>query len=132
VWDPRAFKQTRIHGYAPRVARLRPILNPLLRLRGVPPLPRAGSTLAAAFLSHVAVDGDDPATFLALLDDARAAARARGIEWLATAFVDGHPLLASLLRAARPRTYRTVLYALCWTPDARTPEGALHAEAAVL
>ncbi len=134
LWDQRAFKQTRVHGYAPPLSRLRPLLNPLLRLRGLPPLPPPGATLAAAFLSHVAVDGDDPAAFRALLDHARAAARARGIDWLVTAFVDGHPLLAPLL-STRPRTYRTVLYALPWTPDAPLPDLAvrgLHAEAAVL
>lgn len=132
LWDQRAFKQTRIHGYSPGLARLRPLLNPLLRLRGAPPLPAPGSTLASAFLSHVAVDGGDPDVFLALVEHARAAARARGIDWLVTGFVEGHPLLAALLRAARPRTYRTILHAICWTPDAPLPAGRLHVETAVL
>ena len=135
LWDQRAFKQTRIHGYPPALARLRPLLNPLLRLRGAPPLPAPGSTLAAAFLSHAAVDGDDPDAFLALVESARAAARARGIDWLVTGFVAGHPLLAALLRAARPRTYHTLVYAICCSPDAALPAFAtrrLHVEPAVL
>lgn len=135
LWDQRAFKQTRIRGYSARLARLRPLLNPLLRLGGRPPLPPVGSTLALAYLSHVAVDGDDPEPFLALLDHARAEARARGIDWLVTGFVEGHPLLGPLLRAARPRTYRTILYAVGWTHGARVPEldaSGLHVEPATL
>ena len=132
LWDQRAFKQTRIHGYSPALARLRPLLGPLLRLRGAPPLPAPGSTVASAFLSHAAVDDDYPDAFLGLVEHARSAARARGIDWLVTGFVEGHPLLAALLRAARPRTYRTVLHAICWTPDAPLPAGRLHVEPAVL
>jgi hypothetical protein len=135
IWDQRAFKQTRVRGYSPGLGRVRPVLNPLLRLAGRPPLPPAGATVAMAYLSHVAVDGDDPETFLALVARARRIARARGVDWLVTGFVAGHPLLGPLLRAARPRTYRAILYAVGWAPDAPPPalDGRrLHVEVATL
>jgi hypothetical protein len=135
IWDQRAFKQTRVRGYSPGLGRVRPALNPLLRLAGRPPLPPAGATVAMAYLSHIAVDGDDPDTFLALVARARRIARARGVDWLVTGFVAGHPLLGPLLRAARPRTYRAILYAVGWAPDAPPPalDGRrLHVEVATL
>jgi hypothetical protein len=135
IWDQRAFKQTRVRGYSPGLGRVRPVLNPLFRLAGRPPLPPAGATVAMAYLSHVAVDGDDPETFLALVARARRIARGRGVDWLVTGFMAGHPLLGPLLRAARPRTYRAILYAVGWTPDSPPPalDGRrLHVEVATL
>jgi hypothetical protein len=89
-----------------------------------------------AFLSHVAADDDDPAAFLALAENTRALARSRGIEWLVAGFAAGHPLLEALERAARPRSYRTILYAVLHEPDAPLPvlDGTrrLHVEAAAL
>jgi hypothetical protein len=112
LWDQRAFKQSRVQGYPPALGALRPVLNPLRSLVGVPRLPSPGAVLPMAFLSHLAVEGDDPATFLALVRAARTAARARGLDWLATGFVRDHPLLGVLEGATRPRIYETVLYAL--------------------
>ena len=121
VWDQRAFKQSRVQGYPPALGILRPALNPFRTLVGEPRLPPPGAVLRMGFLSHVAVAGDDPDVFLSLVQAARGAARARGLDWLATGFVRGHPLLEALLGATRARTYETVLYALPWTPDARLP-----------
>lgn len=121
VWDQRAFKQSRVRGYPPALGILRPLLNPFRTLAGAPGLPPPGEVLRMGFLSHVAIEGDDPEVFLSLVQAARQAARARGLDGLATGFVRGHPLLEALLGATRARTYETVLYALPWTPDARLP-----------
>jgi hypothetical protein len=137
VWDQRAFKQSRVQGYPPALGFLRPLLNPFRTLAGEPRLPPPGEVLRMGFLSHVAVEGDDPELFLSLLQTARTAARARRLDWLATGFVRGHPLLEALLGATRPRTYETVLYALPWAPDAPLPtlgsDGRrMHVEVATL
>jgi hypothetical protein len=121
LWDQRAFKQSRVQGYPPVLGVLRPLLNPFRTLAGLPGLPPPGAVLSMAFLSHLAVEGDDPETFLALVQSARLAARARGIHWLATGFVRGHPLLGVLEGAVPLRTYETVLYALPWDPGTSLP-----------
>jgi hypothetical protein len=138
VWDQRTFKQSRVQGYPPALGLLRPLLNPFRALAGEPRLPPPGAVLRLGFLSHLCVEGDDPEVFLALVTAARRAARERGLDWLATGFVRGHPLLEVLLRATRARRYDTVLYALPWTPDARLPALSarggrrLHVEVATL
>jgi hypothetical protein len=138
VWDQRAFKQSRVQGYPPALGILRPLLNPFRALAGAPRLPPPGAVLRMGFLSHLCAEEDDPEIFLALVNAARKAARARGLDWLATGFVRGHPLLEALLGATRPRTYETVLYALPWSPQAPLPalltgDGCrLHAEVATL
>jgi len=138
VWDQRAFKQSRVQVYPPALGLLRPLLNPFRALAGAPRLPPPGSVLRMGFLSHVCSEEDDPEIFLSLVRAARRAARARGLDWLATGFVRGHPLLDALRGATRPRTYETVLYALPWSPDPPLPtlpalDGRrLHVEVATL
>lgn len=121
LWDQRAFKQARVHGYSPALGRARPFLNPLLVASGRPPLPPPGAVIANAYLSHIAVDDDDPAPFLALVEDARRRARNRAVDWLTIGFVRGHPLLAALLDAARLRTYDAILYAVGADPETVAP-----------
>jgi len=135
VWDQRAFKQSRVQGYPPALGLLRPLLDPFRALGGAPRLPPPGAVLRMGFLSHLCAEEDDPEVFLSLLKAARSAARAQGLDWLATGFVRGHPLLEVLLGATRARTYETLLYALPWAPEARLPAvkgRRLHVEVAAL
>lgn len=110
VWDQRAFKQVRVTGYAPWLARCRPLVNTGLRLRRRPLLPSPGSALALAYLSHLAVEDEDPETFLCLLQEARHRAAVRGIDLLVAGFADAHPLRAVLESRMPARSYRSVLY----------------------
>lgn len=122
VWDQRAFKQTVVRGYAPALAAVRPLLSWAGPLLGLPRLPPVGEPLAAAFLAHVAVEGDDEAVLDALLDSALADARARGVDLLLLALAADHPLLAVARRRAH-RPYRSRLYAV------HGPDGAAAAAA---
>ena len=136
VWDQRAFKQAVVRGYDARLALLRPLVNAARPLLGGPRLPRAGQALRHAFLSHLAVDGDDPDVARALLAAALADAGARrGLDTLALGFAEFDPLLAAA--AALPhRRYASVLYAVHW-PDGAAAVDALdgrtpHLETAIL
>lgn len=66
-WDQSGFKQTRVVGYRGALRVLRPVCNlaaPLLRL---PRFPRPGQHLSSCYAAGLAVEGNDPAIFAALL-----------------------------------------------------------------
>jgi hypothetical protein len=117
VWDQSSFKQVVVRGYAPRLARWRSWLNRLNRLApllGTPRLPAPGSILPHAYLSHIAVDGDDPAIFQALIESACAEAREAGYAYLVLGLAARHPWLLWLRRRFRAREYPSILYTVHW------------------
>jgi hypothetical protein len=135
LWDQSGFKQVVVRGYASRLARWRPWLNRLNRLApvlGTPRLPEPGQQLPHAFLSHLAVDGDDPEVFRALVEAAYAEARARQYVYLVTGLAARHPWNAWLEKRFNPRPYTSILYAVLWNEgialDGRMP----HVEVALL
>jgi uncharacterized membrane protein YgcG len=134
LWDQSGFKQVVVRGYGRRLALLRPALNGLSPLLGTPRLPAAGETLPHAFVSHVAVDGDDPEVFAALFAAARRAAAGRFL-YLVAGFAARHPFLPVLRR--RAREVQSVLYAVCWGEEGSKAVAALdgrmpHLEVALL
>jgi hypothetical protein len=66
-WDQRAFKQTRVAGYAGPLRLLRPLVNLGAPVLGLPRFPPPGGRLDAFYVTFVAVDDDDPRVFAALL-----------------------------------------------------------------
>lgn len=114
VWDQSSFKQIVVRGYAPRLALWRPWLNAAGSLLGMPRLPAAGEALPHAYLSHLAVDGDDPRVFRALLEAAHADACDRRLTTLLLGLAAGHPWIPWVQRRFRPREYSTILYTVHW------------------
>lgn len=109
LWDQRRFKQVVVRGYSPGLAALRALPRPLAAALGLPRLPPVGEPLAAAFLAHLAVEGEDEAVLDALLDAALADAHERGIDLLLLGLDARHPLTRTARR--RPHhAYRSVLY----------------------
>jgi ribosomal protein S18 acetylase RimI-like enzyme len=136
LWDQTGFKQAVVRGYAPRMARWRPWINRLSRVLGGPHLPEPGEPLPHAYVSHVAVDDDDPAIFRTLVETAHAEACARRYAYVVIGFAAGHPWLPWLERRFRPRRYASLLYTVDWGAGAAAVEaldGRLpHVEAALL
>lgn len=114
VWDQSSFKQVVVRGYAPRLARWRPWLNAAGRWLGTPRLPAPGEALPHAYLSHLAVDADDPRVFRALLESAHADACDRRLTTLLLGLAAGHPWIPWVQRRFRPREYSTILYTVHW------------------
>jgi len=110
AWDQRSFKQTVITGYTPWLDRARPALNLGLRALGQPTLPPAPSTLAMAYVSHLAAP--DVETALALIAALREQARERGIEQLALALAQQDPRCSAVKRHCAARSYPSILYAV--------------------
>ncbi len=110
LWDQRSFKQVVVHGYSPPLDRWRPWDNLGLTLGRRPRLPAAGTPLRLAYLSHLAVDGDDPQTAVALVRAARREAAGRGLDYLVTCLAAANPMLAAVRRCFPCRELASWLY----------------------
>lgn len=66
-WDQLPFRQHIVTGYAGRLGWARPLVNALTRVRGCTLLPRPGQPVRSLAAACLAVEGDDPAVFRALL-----------------------------------------------------------------
>jgi hypothetical protein len=116
LWDQRAFKQTVIRGYARSLAFARPFLNQAGRLLSTPRLPPLGSTMAHAFVSHMATNLEKPEAFTALLAHLLESLAGRGIELLTVGFAATDPRLELLRGKWRGREYLSRIYLVRW-PD---------------
>lgn len=114
LWDQRVFKQTVVRGYGPWLALVRPGINIAAQILGTPRLPAVGSTLAHAFVSHLAVDPAESNAFLGLIARLRTVAAGRGIEFLTVGLAANDSRLASLRRSFRCREYRSRIYVVRW------------------
>jgi hypothetical protein len=123
LWDQRVFKQTVVRGYSGALRWSRPLLNPVLRLRGYPRLPRPDSILRSAMISHLACPSDDGETLRALLATLPGEARRRSLDYVTMGFSEGDARLATLRRHFKVREYRSRLYVVRW-PD--MPEVSLN------
>jgi hypothetical protein len=133
LWDQSGFKQVVVRGYSPRLARWRPWMNRLAPLLGTPLLPDPGKALPHAYLSHLAVDGDDPEIFRALVEAAYAEARTRRYVYVVTGLAARHPWRPWLEKRFKPRAYASVLYAVLWEDEAASLDGRMpHVEVALL
>jgi hypothetical protein len=133
LWDQSGFKQVVVQGYGPRLARWRPWMNGLAPLLGTPRLPDPGQALPQAYLSHLAVDEDDPEIFRALVEAAYAEARARRYVYMVAGLAARHPWRSWLEKRFTPRTYASVLYAVLWEEEATVLDGRMpHVEVALL
>lgn len=134
VWDQSGFKQAVVRGYAPSLNRWRPWINRLSPLLRTPRLPDPGSPLPHAYISHVAVDGDDLRPFQALIEAACTEAQAAGYAYLVLGLAARHPWLAWLRRRFRAREYPSVLHTVHWGDGDEMPldDRLPHVEAALL
>ena len=114
LWDQRAFKQTVIRGYTPRLALARPAVNFAARILGTPRLPAVGSTLAHAFVSHLAVEPENTDALIGLVSKLRMCAAGRRIEFLTLGFAANDPHLTLLRRKFNCREYRSRIYVVRW------------------
>jgi len=121
VWDQTAFKQTMVRAYHGWLGRARPLINLFSRLTGYPDLPRPNTPFPFCFVSHVAIDHDDPHVFLALLQRAYATVLARKYSYFMLGLDERHPLLPPLKKYYPHIDYVSQLYLARWDADNRSP-----------
>lgn len=135
IWDQRNFKQVIVNGYSRAVSNIRPLLNTLLFLLRKPRLPTAPSELNLAYLSHLAVENNDPDKLTGLINAARHAAVERGIDYLALGLTTVHPLHRVVSESFPNYQYASRLYTVHWDKAAMIDpiRGRIpHVEVAVL
>lgn len=136
LWDQRACKQTVIRGYAPKLARARPLLNLVAPFVGRPRLPAPGARLESAFLSHVAIDEDDGEVLVGLVAAACRDAVLRGIDYVMISFATRHPLATVIRKRFPVHDYVSMIYVVFWEDgrdEADSLDGRIpHPEVAIL
>ena len=135
-WDQRGFKQVVVRGYSRRLSRLRLLSNMFAPLIGTPRLPAVGRPLRQCYISHIAVDDDNPQVFDALLTEAYNDCQRRRFHYLTLGFAERHPLLQVVRNRFRAIVSKSILYTVYWD-DGETAASALdgripHIEVAVL
>lgn len=91
-FDPGLLKRTRVLGYYEDMRWIRWGFDLAARVGGFPPLPVPGDCFRFAFLSHLEVEEDDPATLRDLLLEAYRRLRPRGLHFMSAMIPRGSPL----------------------------------------
>jgi hypothetical protein len=114
LWDQTPFKQIVVRGYHGGMRRARPLINLLTRFVDVPHLPPVGTPLSNCFVSHLAVDHDDPRIFASLLRAAYNAAYHRGFNYFLLGMAEINPLRPLLVKHYLHITYTSQIYLMSW------------------
>lgn len=128
LWDQRPFRQTVVHGYPGLLSAVRPAINFVGAAFGSPRLPRPGTAVRQAFLSHLAAKDDDPEIALNLVMAALDLAARRGLDAAVIGVPADHAWRKVIERQFRNMQYATTLYGVSW-PD--TAQSALSRDAHV-
>jgi len=114
LWDQRSFRQTVVRRYARPLALVRPFLNFAAFFFGTPRLPPAGTSLAQAFLSPLALAEGCEDLLPEMLPSFFPVAAGLALEFVTLALPSGDPRLPRLQRRYRPRLWPCRLYRVLW------------------
>ena len=115
LWDQSSFKQTVVRGYTPVLGFFRPAANAFAALCGRSlALPEVGQPLRMAYLSHMAIEGDDSQLLSALIRGVVGRARVRGIRYLVLGLSVRNPMLRAAREAFSAREYGSALHVVHW------------------
>jgi hypothetical protein len=112
-WDQNAFKQTVVRGYSGVLARWRKALNLFSGFGGWPYLPEANTSLRHSYASHLAIDDDDPAIFVALLRAVYNHNLEYGFTYFMLGLAESNPWRA-VVEKYRPLVYVSQTYLAAW------------------
>lgn len=134
LWDQRAFKQVRVHGYRAPLNILRLPWNLAAFMRRGVRLPAPGDTLEACFLAFASFRKGDPDEAAADISEALACAAKRGVGAALLGLPVGHPLGTRLRKGRAPWIYSTCVEAVAWPEAARAElkPRPIHPEIALL
>ena len=129
LWNQQAYKQVVARAYRQPLGSVLPLYNVWARLAHRIALPPPNRPLDQSFLAFFAPGGDDAEEIVPLVRDALAMCPS---EVLTLGLHGAHPALPALLRAFRPTTYRTIVYAVCFDPPPHWDGRPVQPEVAVL
>lgn len=116
-WDTSPFKRTRVLGYRGSMLWQKRAFDVGAKLFGFPPLPPPGECFRFAFLTHLEVEGEDPAIARDLLRAAYSRLRPLRLNFMAAFVPRGSPMTPAFKDFMVTRTAMT-LYAV-HRPDSR-------------
>jgi len=96
------------------LARWRPLLNLAAKVGGWPVLPPIHTPFRHAFISHLALDDDNPTLFAALLRTVYNHAITRAYSYVMLGLPETNPLCSLVTSAYRQVTYRSQIYLAAW------------------
>lgn len=135
-WDQSAVKQTVVRGYSGWLGALRPLINLLSGMTGLPHLPAPDHPFRFGFVFALYADADDPAVLSALLNRVYAHAVSRGDDYLMLGLAERHPFYETARRAYPHIAYPSQLYLGGWgdidTPIARLDDRVVGVETCTL
>ncbi|MDR3574648.1 MAG: hypothetical protein P4L50_12350 [Anaerolineaceae bacterium] len=114
LWDQNSFKQTVVRAYHGSMARWRRWINFMGRWIDIPHLPEVNSPLVYAYASHLAIDGDDPQVFSALLRAIYNETIRRRLNYFMIGLDQNNPLRAVLTKSYLHLTYPSQIYLMGW------------------
>ncbi len=114
LWDQGAFKQTVVREYSKRVKYFRWLINLITRAIGMPTLPAVNSKIKHAYVSHLAVDNDNPEIYKALLRGLFNHAVEQGYYYIMLGFCENHPSLEQTQKEYAHIDYKSIIYLVTW------------------
>jgi len=114
LWEQSAFKQVVVKDYSGAIRYGRPLINLFSRLLGYPTLPPIDQSIKQIFVSHFAMDNDDPTLLVPLLKTAINHAKKLGQKLVLFGLSQRHPCLAKLRREFRHILYSSDIYLVHW------------------
>ncbi len=135
LWDQRAFKQTRILGYEPRIRHFRHLINVGLTMLRQPRLPAVGSSINLAYVFQLQVLDNDPSLFVHMLDHLVASARSKGLDYLVIGMDPRQTLAETIIKRCKARIIESRIYAVsrtCNQVPQLDPEDRVGLEVATL
>jgi hypothetical protein len=114
LWDQSSVKQTVIHSYTGWMGVLRPLINALSGLTGLPYLPEPHQPFRFGFASHLAADDDQPQIYAALLRQVYNQAVARRDSYLMLGLAERHPFFPIARQDYPHIDYPSQLYLAGW------------------
>ena len=129
LWNQQAYKQVVARAYRWPLATGLPLYNAWARLTRRITLPPLNQPLDQCFLAFFASDTEDAREVVLLVRDALANCPSAVL----TLGLHGtHPALPALLRAFRPASYRTIIYAVCFDQPPQWGSRPVQPEVAIL
>ena len=113
-WDQSAFKQTIVRDYKKYARYFRPLINMASKAMLYPALPKVGEEIKQVYLSHMAIDNDDPEILIELLKIALHTASLQGHQLLLVGLSQSNQMLLAIKKYFRHLTYSSQIYLVYW------------------
>ena len=125
MWDQRAFRQTIVRGYQNGLSKVTWLVNSTARIFGYPQLPRTNAELKSCFISHVAIEGNDPEIFKMLLIHCHNTLIESEVEYMVVGFSDLHPFNNNVTSIFYNVPTYSHIYLVSWEADGIDPLGMI-------